>query len=229
MVKNKVFRDEVNELLDTPYNCTVSAKSALQIIYEDIGLDEVAKPVTTQLPDLKIAPYYGCILNRPPKVAAFDDPENPVVMDRVLEAVGMKVVDFAFKVECCGAAFAVPKKNVVLRLTEKVLAMALDAGANCIVVACPLCQQNLDLRQGQVNSELGTSFNIPILYFTQIMGLTYGYSPKELCIDKSIVDADPLIRSRRPVENTGEKMKKRNQNHSGPKDGPDQQALMETR
>ena len=174
MAKNEVFRNEVNSLLDAPYNCTVTAKSTLQVIYEDIGLEAIAEAVTTQVPDLKIAPYYGCILNRPPEVASFDDPENPVSMDRVLKAVGMKVVDFAFKVECCGAAFGVPKKETVTILTEKVLSMALDAGANCIAVACPLCQQNLDLRQGQVNAAMGSSFNIPVLYFSQIMGLAYG-------------------------------------------------------
>ena len=105
---------------------------------------------------------------------------TPSSMDKILQAVGVEVVDYAFKMECCGAAFGVPKRDMVLRLTHKVLSMALDAGANCIVVACPLCQQNLDLRQGQVNAAMGSSFNIPVLYFSQVMGLTYGYSPKEL-------------------------------------------------
>lgn len=199
MAKNRTFRDEVNSLLDKPYNCTVAAKSILQVIYEDIGLEAVAKPVTTQVADLKIAPYYGCILTRPPEAASFDDPENPVSMDRILQAVGMSVVDYAFKLECCGAAFSVPKKETVLVLTEKLFSMALDAGANCIAVACPLCQQNLDMRQGQVNAATGSSFNIPVLYFSQIMGLAYGYSPKRLGIDKCIVSADALIRNRGPV------------------------------
>ncbi len=200
MARNKVFADEVNSLLDVPYNCTVTAKSILQVIYEDVGLDEVAGAVTTEIPDLKVAPYYGCILNRPPEVAGFDDPENPISMDRVLEAVGVKVVDFAFKVECCGAAFGVPKKETVTYLTAKVLEMALDAGANCVAVACPLCQQNLDLRQAQVNAATGSTFNIPVLYFSQIMGLAYGYSPKELGIDKCIVSPEPLIRGRASIE-----------------------------
>jgi len=199
MAKNRVFRDEVNSLLDAPYRCTVSAKSTLQVIYEDIGLEEVARPVTTRLPDLRVAPYYGCILNRPPEVAAFDDPENPVSMDRVLEAVGVQVVDFAFKVECCGAAFGVPKRETVTFLTAKVLDLALDAGANCVAVACPLCQQNLDLRQAQVNAAKGSAYHIPVLYFSQIMGLAYGYSPGELGIDKCIVSAEPLIRNRGPA------------------------------
>jgi heterodisulfide reductase subunit B len=170
MARNTAFRDEVNSLLDAPYNCTVTAKSVLQI------------------------------LTRPPKLACFDDPENPVSMDRIIAAAGVEVVDFAFKLECCGAAFGVPKKEMVLRLTAKVLSMAQDAGANCIAVACPLCQQNLDLRQGQVNAALGTSFDIPVLYFSQVLGLAYGYTPAALGINKHIVSPDALIRSRTQIE-----------------------------
>jgi heterodisulfide reductase subunit B len=196
MIKSDSFKQEVNELLDEPYECGVTAKSALQVIYEDVGLDAVAAKVTHAIPDLKVAPYYGCILNRPPEIAQFDDPENPVSMDRILAAAGIEVCDFAFKVECCGAAFGVPKRDMVNRLTHKVLSMAIDAGANCIAVACPLCQQNLDLRQGQVNSLTGSSFDIPVLYFSQIMGLVYGYSPEELALDKVIVSAERFVRSR---------------------------------
>jgi heterodisulfide reductase subunit B2 len=196
MTGNEVFKKEVNDLLDEPYNCGVSPKSTLQVMLEDIGLQAIASKVTHALPDLVVAPYYGCILTRPPEIAQFDDPENPVSMDKILEAVGIKVADFAFKLECCGAAFGVPKRDMVNRLTYRVLSMALDAGANCIAVACPLCQQNLDLRQSQVNSTMGTNLSIPIIYFSQIVGLTYGLSPKELGLDKLTVSADPLIRSR---------------------------------
>ncbi|HBL24824.1 MAG TPA: hypothetical protein DDZ40_12020, partial [Deltaproteobacteria bacterium] len=80
------------------------------------------------------------------------------------------------------------------RLSAKVLEMALDAGANCIAVACPLCQQNLDLRQEQVNKTMGSNYNIPIIYFTQLMGLAYGFSPKELGMDKVVVSADKITR-----------------------------------
>jgi heterodisulfide reductase subunit B2 len=196
MMKSDSFKEEVNSLLDEPYECGVFSKSALQVIYEDVGLDAVAAKVTHALPDLKVAPYYGCILNRPPEIAQFDDPENPVSMDKVLTAAGIEVCDFAFKVECCGAAFGVPKRDMVNRLTYKVLSMAVDAGANCIAVACPLCQQNLDLRQGQVNSVMGSSFDIPVLYFSQIMGLAYGFSPNDLAMDKVIISAERFVRTR---------------------------------
>ena len=159
-MEDETFKNEVNELLDEPYNCGVDAKSSLQIIYEDIGLDAIAARVTHIMPDLKVAPYYGCILNRPPEIAQFDDPENPVAMDKLLSALGVDVRDFAFKTECCGAAFGVPKRKMVNELTNEILAMAVDAGANCIVVACPLCQQNLDLRQEQVNSTHGYKVTI---------------------------------------------------------------------
>lgn len=194
MSKDEAFKDEVNGLLDEAYNCGVESKSSLQIIYEDIGLDAIAAKVSHIMPDLKVAPYYGCILSRPPEIAQFDDPENPVSMDKVLTAAGIEVCDFAFKMECCGAAFGVPKQDMVNRLSYKVLEMAVDAGANCIAVACPLCQQNLDLRQEQVNKTMGSNFNIPIIYFTQLMGLAYGFSPKELGMDKVIVSADKITR-----------------------------------
>jgi len=200
MTADESFKKEVNELLDEPYEGGVVPKSTLQVMLEDIGLDAVSSKVTHALPGLVVAPYYGCILTRPPEIAQFDDPENPVSMDKILEAVGIKVADYAFKMECCGAAFGVPKRDMVNRLTYRVLSMALEAGANCIAVACPLCQQNLDLRQGQVNSALGTSFNIPILYFSQIVGLTYGLSPKELGFDKLVVSADDVVRSRITIE-----------------------------
>ncbi|MHB8109159.1 MAG: CoB--CoM heterodisulfide reductase iron-sulfur subunit B family protein [Syntrophorhabdaceae bacterium] len=194
MVKDEAFKAEVNELLDEPYNCSVESKSSLQIIYEDIGLDAIAAKVSHIMPDLKVAPYYGCILSRPPEIANFDDPENPVSMDKVLSAAGIDVKDFAFKLECCGAAFGVPKRDMVNRLSSKVLEMAVDAGANCIAVACPLCQQNLDLRQEQVNKTTGSRFNIPIIYFTQLLGLAFGCSPKEVGLDKLTVNADGVTR-----------------------------------
>jgi heterodisulfide reductase subunit B2 len=208
MAKSKTFKDEVNELLDTPYEGTVEVRSTLQFMYENIGVEEVARPVKLALPNMKVAPYYGCILNRPPDIAQFDDPENPVSMDRLLSAVGVDVVDYAFKMECCGAAFGVPRKDMVNNLTHKVLSMAIDAGANCIAVACPLCQQNLDLRQAQVNSAMGSSFSIPVLYFSQIMGLTYGFTPKELGIDKSIVDPGKLVETGPIMPKEVEKPKK---------------------
>lgn len=208
MAADESFKAEVNEFLDEPYNCTVTAKSVLQVLYEDIGLDALAEKVTIDLPDLKAAPYYGCIIARPPEVMQFDDPENPLAMDKILERLGVAVCDFAFKTECCGAAYGVVKRKMVNELSSKILNMALDSGANCMVVPCQLCQQNLDLRQDQINATMQSSFNIPILYFTQVMGLAYGYSLKELGIDKHNVKAESVLRSRPVAERIKEEEEK---------------------
>jgi heterodisulfide reductase subunit B2 len=192
----EAFKKEVNSLLDEPYNCTVDAKSSLQVIYEDIGLEAIASKVTHIMPDLRVAPYYGCIMNRPPEIAKFDDPENPVAMDKLLSAAGVSICDFAFKTECCGAGYGYTKKQMAIELTAKVLTMAIDSGANCIAVACPVCQMNLDLFQVKINKSTGTDFKMPVMYFTQIIGLAFGYSPKEMGINKLIMNPDKLIWNR---------------------------------
>ena len=148
-------------------------------------------------------------------------------MDKILEAVGVRVSPFVFKLECCGAAFGVPKREMVNRLTCKVLNMALDSGANCIAVACPLCQQNLDLRQSQVNSTTGSSFDIPILYFSQIVGLAYGFSPRELGLDKLIVSADRLVSSRITVDELARRVSAEKENEKAVKVKPRKEEIKE--
>lgn len=205
MKKNGEIRKKVNEIIEEPYNLGVQAKSALQVIYEDVGLEKISELAVYEIPDLKVAAYYGCILTRPPEVAEFDDPENPISMDRILEAAGIKVCDFAFKTECCGAAFGLVKKEVVNKLTYKVLSMARECGANCIAVCCPLCQQNLDLRQDQVNRLMRTDFHIPVLYFSQLLGLVFGIPEKRLGLDKLIVSPKHIVQSLRKIEKKEEK------------------------
>jgi heterodisulfide reductase subunit B len=117
-------------------------------------------------------------------------------MDKIFTALGLNVCDFAFKTECCGAGSGYTKKDIMKELTFKVLDMARDAGANCVAVACPVCQMNLDLNQKQINKTFGSDFNMPVLYFTQIMGLAFGLSPKELGIKKLFVSPDKLLKKR---------------------------------
>jgi len=194
MAQDDETRKELHELVDIPFEGNIEAKSLLQVVYEDVGVDALTEKVKKPLTSLRLAPYYGCILTRPPQRAQFDDPENPISMDRILTALGADVPDFPFKTECCGAAFGVPKRDVVLKLSAKILHMAREVGADAIVVACPLCHQNLDLRQGQINAHEGTRFDLPILYITQLIGLALGFSPTEMGLDKHLVDVDKLLR-----------------------------------
>jgi heterodisulfide reductase subunit B2 len=187
------FGRDVNQLLDTPYAGGVTAKSVLQALIEDIGLDSLAAAVRTPLTGLKVACYYGCIMNRPPELMAFDDCENPMAMDDILAAMGATVVPFPLKVECCGASYGIPRPDVVAKLSGKLLEAAVGIGADVIAVACPLCQMNLDLRQGQVNRTQGKHYRIPVPYYTQLMGLALNIAEKELGFDKLCVDPRPVL------------------------------------
>lgn len=199
------FREKVNKLLDKPYSGEVSTKSVLQILVEDLGVEGIKKKVVKPLKGLKVAAYYGCIMNRPPEVMDFDDPEHPMAMDNIMKALGATVVPFPLKVECCGASFGIPRKDMVMKLSGKLLDTAEDVGAEAIVTACPLCQMNLDLRQGQINSATGASHSIPVFYFTQLMGLALGLSEKELGIDKLCVNPHTALDAIGREENSKEK------------------------
>jgi heterodisulfide reductase subunit B len=189
------FKAKVNKLLDRPFSGRVQVKSVLQALYEDIGPEELAKRVVKPLTGLSIAPYYGCIMNRPPEVMEFDDHENPVAMDRLLAAVGVDVRPYPLKVECCGASYGIARNDVVMRLSGKLLEMAVDVGAAAMATACPLCQMNLDLRQGQVNAATHSHYELPIFYYTQLIGLALGLPAREVGLGKLCVDPRPLLSS----------------------------------
>lgn len=192
---NDEYKEKVNKLLDEPVQGTADAQSTLQIIVEKVGVDAIRAAVKKPLTGLRVAPYYGCITNRPPEIMKFDDWENPVAMDQILEAIGCDVAPYALKVECCGAANGVAKKEAVMKLTGKLFDAAEDVQAACFAVACPLCQMNLDLRQGQVNAANGTKHNFPVFYFTQLLGLALGIPEKELGLDKLTVDPFGVLKA----------------------------------
>jgi len=189
------YRANVEELLGGPAPQQSTAVSVLQVLLEDVGPEAIAAAVKRPLAGLRVVPYYGCIMNRPPELMAFDDPENPTAMDRLLAACGAEIVDSPFKTECCGAAFAMPRLDMMQRLSARLLNMAQDCGADCIAVACPLCQMNLDLRQGQVSSASGRGYALPVPYFTQLMGLALGLPAVNLGLGKLVVGLEPALKA----------------------------------
>jgi heterodisulfide reductase subunit B len=180
-------------ILQMPFSGQIRAISVLQLLYEDIGLKTIQKRIRYQLNNKVIVPYYGCLLSRPPEFARFDDPENPISMDELLRAMGASVPDFPYKTECCGAAYGVTQNHIVGKMTGRILDMARRLEAAAVAVACPLCQQNLDLRQSQVNRFWHTTFKMPVLYITQFLGFALGINPKNLGLDKLFVSADDLF------------------------------------
>jgi heterodisulfide reductase subunit B len=136
-----------------------------------------------------VACYYGCLLVRPPKVVAFDRPEDPMSMDRMMTAAGAEAIAWNFKTECCGAAFSVTRTDLVARMSGRIVADASRRGAEAIVVACPMCQSNLDMRRPEINERLGQDNQVPVIFITQAIGLALGLAPTALGLQRHMVPA----------------------------------------
>jgi heterodisulfide reductase subunit B len=186
----------VDETVGSAYRGEAKVKHLLEVVIDEYGLDALRDKVSRPLAGLRIAAYYGCLLVRPPEVTHFDDPEDPTTMERLISTLGAEPVDWPYKTECCGGSLALTRTNVVAKLCHDILEMAADEGAECIMVACPLCQSSLDLRQAQVNRQYGTDLHMPILYFTQLIGLALGIGYKELGLSKLIVSPDSLLKAK---------------------------------
>ena len=189
------LREKVAGVIGADYDGRTPVRHLLEIFCRDIGRAAIAKLVRRPLAGLKVACYYGCLLSRPPEVTNFDDAENPSLMDQLMETAGATPVDWPHKTECCGASFSITDPAVVVRLCKEILSMAKAAGADCLVTACPLCQLNLDLRQGDVEAKFGSEYRLPVFYFTQLLGLAMGCSREELSLKSLVVKPDALLES----------------------------------
>jgi heterodisulfide reductase subunit B len=202
----KMITDKIVE--EGEYHGNVDVKSMLQFCYEDIGLEIIKSKVTHSLAGLKVACYYGCLLTRPKNITQFDSPEYPVSMDQIMETLGAKSMEFDYKTECCGASFSISNTEVVLNLSGQILEMAKECGAHAIVVACPLCQSNLDMRQPDIEKQSGKTYDIPIFYFTQLMALAFGYPKDQLKFPKHIVPVEGALANIGKIEPEPEKVRK---------------------
>ncbi len=186
-------RQTVAAVVGRDYDGQTEVLHLLEIMARDIGLHKIAAAVKKPLTGLKLVTYYGCLLARPSDVNRFDDPENPTLMDQVLATAGASVLAWPHKTECCGAGYSITDVAIVQRLTREILAMAKAAGADCIATACPLCQMNLDLRQADTERASGERFGLPVFYFTQLLGLAFGLSRKELGLKSLVVSPHKLL------------------------------------
>jgi len=138
----------------------------------------------------KVACYYGCLLVRPGKVMNFDREEDPQSMDDLMRKIGATPLDWAFKTECCGAGLSVSRTETIARLSGKIVTDAADRGAEAIIVACPMCHSNLDMRRQAINKYTGTSKDVPVLYITQALGMAVGIKKEELGIHRHFVKVE---------------------------------------
>jgi heterodisulfide reductase subunit B2 len=196
IVADAALRARVAQVVGRDYDGQTQVLHLLEILVRDIGLARVAAAIRRPLAGLKVACYYGCLLARPPEITGFDDPENPTLMDRLLETAGATPIEWPHKTECCGASFSITDPGIVLELGDKILGMAQATGAECIVTACPLCQLNLDLRQKDMEAKFGRRYNLPVFYFTQLLGLAMGCRADELSLGSLVVEPKALLEAK---------------------------------
>jgi heterodisulfide reductase subunit B len=195
-LKDEKLRKDVEQVIDAKFPENIEILNILDVIVEKSVLDIVAAKVVKNLGGIKVACYYGCLMTRPPKITGKEQFENPTDMEAVMEALGAEPLDWNMKTFCCGGSLALTQTDVVLELTKKILADAESVGADVISVGCPLCHANLDGRQKQINNKFDTSFNIPILYFTQLIGLALGIKAKNLGLFKHLTEVDDFLKER---------------------------------
>lgn len=143
--------------------------------------------------DQKVACYYGCLYSRPKELAALKQIENPMEMDDVLTKAGAEPIKWAFKTECCGAGFTMSRTDIVAKLSGKIVEDAADRGAESIIVACPMCHVNLDMRRPEIKKQLKKDINIPVLFITQALGLSMGIPANKLGLNKHYVPTDKVV------------------------------------
>jgi heterodisulfide reductase subunit B len=168
---------------------SLKVRHLLDVVCNDVGYEAIRSKVVKPLYGLKVAPYYGCQVVRPDPDARWDDHEHPVAMDRLLQALGAEVVDYPLKTQCCGGHMTVIGPEVAYGLIRRLVHGAQEAGAHLIATLCPMCQINLDAYQVEMNKHFHSHYHVPVLYFTQLMGLAFGKPPEELGIGKEFVDA----------------------------------------
>jgi heterodisulfide reductase subunit B len=191
--KSEQMRKDIGEALGRDYDGSVNVKHFMEVLLEDVGIEKIKKSIKHSLNGLKIACYYGCLLVRPNEVTKLDDPENPTFLDKLVTSLGAESLDWPHKVECCGGGLSMSRTDIVVSLTDTILEMARASGAQCITVACPMCQINLDLRQLDIKKQTGKSYDMPIVYITQLIGLCLGISPEKLGFNKLMVSPSKVI------------------------------------
>ncbi len=193
VASDPAVRKRISEITGKDYDGSVRVRHFIEILLEDIGLMQFKRMLTGSLDGMKVASYYGCLLVRPNEITGFDDPENPVYMDKIINAMGGDSIDWPHKTECCGASLTLTRPGIVLKLSDSIIAMAEGYGAECISVACPMCQINLDMRQGDIKKETGKDYRMPVMYITQLIGLCLGIPGNDLGIGRLINSPEKIM------------------------------------
>lgn len=198
---NKVIRDNrekrnlINGFIEEEYDGSVNVVHYLEVLRDKVGYAKVKEAVKRPLKGIKVGTYYGCMLLRPFEDIGIDNAESPTIFEDLLKALGAEPVPFPNKIECCGAHLAMNNTEVVTTLSGKVMGSAVGNGAELIVTSCPLCQYNLEKSQESSAGQAPYS-GVPVLYFTQVLGLALGQDIEGLGFEKNVTDVMPLLKKK---------------------------------
>lgn len=179
------LKERVSEIIGMPIQGNVKILNVMQFVLKYIA-DKIEEKVVKPF-EHKVVCYYGCLLVRPHEILQFDRLEDPQSMDNLMRKIGAESMDWGYKTECCGAGFSVSRTDIVAKLSGRIVKDAADRGAEAIIVACPMCQSNLDMRRPHINSYLQTQIDTPVLYITQAIGLAIGLDRNALGLKKLFV------------------------------------------
>lgn len=189
-------RDKIFDFIEMQYREGLHLVHYLEILRDEIGFENVKKKVKRDLKGLKVAPFYGCMLLRPFEEMKFDDKENPTIFEDFIESIGCEAVDFPYKIECCGSFQSVGAPEVATECGYAILSSALKNGAEAVTTTCPLCQYNLDTKQREMKEKYPDFQGLPVLYFSQLMGLSFDLSMETLDFQRNDVDPLPLLQGK---------------------------------
>ncbi len=176
-----------------PFKGGIKIMSGMDMLHLEELRPRIKDRMEKPLEGLRVVPYYGCLAVRPVDVVEPEDPENPVQMDHLLEAIGVEVLSWPYKTDCCGGSLALTRTDIVLKLSRKILDMAMLVQADAVVTLCPMCQANLDTRQADISRETGKVYQVPILYLTELMGLAFSDPRTGAWFDKHMVSPQGML------------------------------------
>ncbi len=180
LLEDDSLRQRISGLVEADYRGTAKVLNIIEWLAALPGLENRVKNPFVR----KVACYYGCLLVRPAGIVKFDRPEEPQSMDLLMKKLGAEPLDWAFKTECCGAGFSVSRTDVVARLSGLILEDAVARGAEAVIVACPMCHLNLDMRRPNIEKSTGQKYAIPVIYITQALGMALGLTAKQLGLQR---------------------------------------------
>jgi len=186
--KNPELKNRISEVIEMDYRGTSRIMNVIEWIDQYI-IPKLEGKITNPF-NHKVACYYGCLLVRPDKVLNYDRAEDPQTLDIVMQKLGADCVDYPFKTECCGAGLSISRTDIVSKLSGKIIEDAEHRGAEAIIVACPMCHSNLDMRRPDINKYWKTEYKIPVIFVTQAIGLAIGLSPKTVGLKRHFVDVN---------------------------------------